>query len=309
MSARRDAPRSKTRRSDALLRPEDLDGLGDLGMIARWVVEGSIIGLHRSRAHGISGEFAEYREYAPGDDLRLFDWKAFGRSDRSYIKKSHTETNTRVWLVVDASASMEYGDPAKLHYARCLAAAIAYIVAAQRDAVGLVTLADGVRDHLPAAGSPAHLQAIYSALGRLDPDSTTRMAPALHDLAEGIGRRGIVVLLSDLYDDDDEIDEAIRHFRFCGHEVVVFHLLDATELRFDFDKVRDFVDLETGERIEVHGPVFRDAYRERVIQWIESRRQAMNACRAEYVQLETSEPFARGLARYLHLRRAVRVAL
>lgn len=288
-----------------LLRPEDLQSVTDLGLIARKIVEGSIIGLHRSPAHGFSVEFAEYREYAPGDDLRYFDWKALGRSDRTYIKKFHTETNTRCHLLLDVSASMGYGEPSKFHYARCLLAAIAYVAIRQQDAVGLFALENGIRSQIPSGYGTPQLRHICSYLEGLEPGGATHMADRLHDLAQTLSARGIVILVSDLYDDDDAVFEAVRHFRFRGHEVVVFHLLDNTELNFDFDGLRDFVDLETGSRVEVHGPSFRDEYLRELHSWTDACSRAMSACQAAYVQVDTREPFATALAAFLHQRRTV----
>jgi uncharacterized protein (DUF58 family) len=291
-----------------LLRPEDLRQVADLGLVARWIVEGTILGLHRSPFHGSSIEFAEYREYSPGDDLRSFDWKAYGRSDRTYIKKYHSETNLQAHLIVDASASMDYGDPTKFHYARCLAAALAYLLSLQHDAVGLHLVDSGIRQSLPPAMGPAHLRHLHGVLEKAEPASSTRLAPALHEVAEAAGRKGLAAIFSDLHDDERELLEGIRHLRFKGHEVIVFHLLDPSELDFEFDQLRDFEDLETGRRIEVHGPVMRREYLKRLERWLGELRSGCEGSKAEYVLVRTSDPFAAALAEYLHRRQARRAA-
>jgi uncharacterized protein (DUF58 family) len=289
-----------------LLRPEDLRRFADLDLVARWIVEGALAGLHRSPFHGFSVEFAEYREYAPGDDLRHFDWKAFGRSDRHSIKQFHSETNLACHVLVDGSPSMAFGDPPKFAYARALAAAVIHLVLRQGDQAGLALVADGIRLRRPPGAGPRHRKELFEALSSAEPSApaggsgpATRMAPALHDLARAVRRRGLFVLISDLYDDEAAVIEGLRHLRFRGHEVVVFHLLDRREVSFDFDGLLEFEDLETGERIQVHGPSLRDAYRERMREFIEGYRRAANGYRIDYETIDTREPFADALARYL----------
>jgi uncharacterized protein (DUF58 family) len=290
--------------SAPLLGPEDLRKVSDLALVARWVVEGTITGLHRSPHHGFSIEFAEYREYVPGDDLRYFDWKVLGRSDRRTIKKFHSETNLHAHIVVDSSASMGYGDPTKFHYARCLAAAIAYVLEGQKDGVGLVLVDDGVRLRLPPAVGPTQLRRIFGALEEAAPASKTSLAAALDDIAGALGRRGLVAIISDLHDDEEALRGAVRHLRFAGHEVIVFHVLDPSELRIDVDRPVEFEDLETGERLQVHGATIREGYERRVREWIDALRAGIEGSRADYRLVETTEPFAAVLSDYLHGRRA-----
>ncbi len=294
-------------RRPQLLGPEDIRRISDLGLVARWIVEGTLTGLHRSPYHGFSVEFAEYREYAKGDDLRHFDWKVYGRSDRHYIRKFHSETNLACHLVLDASASMGYGDPSKFHYARCLAAAIAYLLDGQKDAFGLVLVDESIRERLPPAVGASQLRHLFSILESAVPSSATRISPALHELAEAIGRRGLFVLLSDLYEDERELSEAIRHLRFAGHEVVVFHVLEKSELELDFEGQGEFVDLESGETIRAYAPAIREEYARRVREWIAALKSACEAFEVDYCATPTSEPFASALARYLHERRLRRI--
>jgi uncharacterized protein (DUF58 family) len=304
-----------------LLRPEDLRRIGDMDLIARWIVEGTLAGLHRSPFHGFSVEFAEYRQYAPGDDLRHLDWKAYGRSDRTYLKKFHSETNLACHVLLDGSPSMAFGDPSKFSYARALAAALIYLLLRQGDRAGLTVLADGIREQRPPGSGPRHRRELFDLLGRTEPLTApgktrspvrgggdgaasgaapaTRMAPALHDLAEIVRRRGLMVLISDLYDEEAAVIEALRHLRFRGHEVVIFHLLDRQELSFDFDELAEFQDLETGERLQVYAPSLRDLYRARMEEFIRVYREAANGYKIDYQLVDTRQPFAEVLARYL----------
>ncbi len=282
-----------------LLRPEDIRQFNDLDLIARWIVEGTLAGLHRSPFHGFSVEFAEYRQYVPGDDLRHFDWKAYGRSDRRYLKKFHSETNLACHLVLDASRSMAFGDPEKFHYARALAAAIIYLVLGQGDSAALVLLAKGITVHRPPGSGARHRRELFDQLSKATPSGETSLAPALHDLVEMVSRRGIWFFISDLYDDEAAVMEALRHLRFRGHEVVLFHLLDHQELEFQFDELADFQDLETGEKIQVYGPSMRDGYRQRIREFIRGYQEACNSYKIDYILVDTRLPFAEVLARYL----------
>lgn len=290
-----------------LLGPEDLQGVDDLALIAQRIVEGARVGLHRSHLHGFSMEFAEYREYVPGDDLRYFDWRALGRSDRRYIKKFHSETNLRCELVLDGSGSMGYGKPlTKLRYGACLAASLAHVLARQQDEFGLTIVDDRVRQRIPPAGGQAHLRLLFDALARTEPGASTALAGTLDALAGSMPRRGMVIILSDLHDDEGAFLDAIKHFRFAGHEVIVLHLLDPSEIHFDFDRLHEFVDLETGRRLDVHGPTFREAYRARIRQWLEDLQSRLDACGVDRVLIETSRPFPLVLAEFLHRRRVRR---
>jgi uncharacterized protein (DUF58 family) len=178
----------------------------------------------------------------------------------------------------------------------------------QHDAVGLLLVDSGIRQSLPPAMGPAHLRGLHGILEKAEPTSSTRLAPALHDLAEAAGRKGLAAIFSDLHDDDGELQSGIRHLRFKGHEVIVFHVLDPTELDFEFGQLRDFEDLETGRRIEVHGPAVRGAYLERLERWLGDLRRGCEGAKADYVLVRTSEPFAAALAEYLHRRQARRAA-
>ena len=247
--------------SDAVpsyLDPETLSRVARLDLVARLVVEGFITGLHRSPYHGFSVEFSEHRAYMPGDPLRDLDWKAYAKSDRLYVKQYEEETNLKAYILCDVSGSMDFcaGAPmSKYRYATCLSAALAYLMLRQRDAVGLMLFRDAVESYVPPRSVQSHLQTLLKEIDRIQPESDTHMAPAFHDLAERIGRRGLIVVLSDLLDDPQEVLRGLRHFRHRGHEVVVFHLLDPRELDLEFDRETRFFDLEQTDQIITTQPL------------------------------------------------------
>jgi uncharacterized protein (DUF58 family) len=294
------APRAR------LLPPEALARLENVALIARWAVEGFLQGLHRSPFHGFSVEFAEYRSYAPGEDLRHFDWKALAKSDRAYVKRYHAETNLHAHLLLDCSASMGYaggaGAPSKLRYGACLAAALAHLLGRQQDAVGLALFAERLERYLAPRASPRHRRDILAVLEAARPRGGTRTAAALHGLAERIRGRGLVVLISDLYDDPDALLACLRHFRFRRHEVLVFHVLDATERALGVEGLTEFRDLESGERLEVLPAAYRTAYRAALEGFVGRWRKACADARIDYQLVDTATPFERALAAYLHRR-------
>jgi len=287
-----------------ILPPDALARLANLGLIARWVVEGFISGLHASPYHGFSVEFAEYRAYAPGDDLRHLDWKALAKSDRTYVKKYHSETNTRVHLLVDASASMGFGAPVtKFRYAQALAAALAYLMILQQDAAGVVLFADRILRVLKPKATMQHFRDIAAALDALAPQSTTDCSQAFHRVAETVKARGLVVVLSDLYDDPERIRLGLRHLRFRKHEVLLFHILDHREIAFPYGALSEFRDLETNERIQVHPVAHRPAYTKALSAFCDGLRRDCSNMQVDYQVVDTSVSFDRVLARYLARRK------
>jgi len=288
----------------SLLPPDALTRLSNLSLVARWVVEGFLQGLHASPYHGFSVEFAEYRPYTPGEDLRAFDWKALAKSDRYYVKKYHSETNLKAHILLDCSASMGFtsGGPTKLRYGACLAAALAHLLIRQQDAVGLGLYSDRLLKLVPPKCSPRQLRDLLHLLEAARAESKTRTAPALHALAERISRRGLVILISDLYDDSAELLRALKHFRFARHEVIVFHLLDPAERTFPYAGLSDFRDLETGDRMQVLAPAFREEYRRTVEDFVARWRKDCSDALIDYQAVDTSAPFDRSLAEYLHKR-------
>jgi len=299
------APRSRYRYLD----PEALARLGNLNVVARTAVEGFISGLHRSPHHGFSVEFSEHRPYVPGDELRHLDWVTYAKTDRYYVKQYEQETNLRCWILLDCSASMNYAGGkglTKLEYASFLAATLAYLMTRQQDVVGLVAFDHQIRLHMPPGGSPAHVNELCNRLERLQPGTVTHVAKPLHDLAEMIHRRGLIILLSDLYDDEGEVVRALRHFRHKKHGVMIFHVLSAAELEFPFTKLTQFVDMETGDRYQVDPASVREAYLQDLRAFIDRHKKACSDADAEYILTDTSVPYDFLLRRYLTHRQRLR---
>jgi uncharacterized protein (DUF58 family) len=287
-----------------LLDPHFVSKLARLDLKARLVVEGFLTGLHRSPYHGFSVEFAEHRQYMPGDPLRHLDWKVLAKSDRKYLKQYEEETNLRASLLLDTSASMGYGSRGltKLEYARQLAAALAYLMLTQNDAVGMFAFAAGRGEHIPPRSTMGHLRPLLLLLDRAAAGGGTDFAASLHALAERLTRRGLIILFSDLLDDPDRIAQAIHHFRHRKHEVLVFHILDPLEVSFDFEREAVYVDLESGERVTTRPQELRGDYRARVRDWREQLRQFCIEKRADYVPLTTDQPYDRALLEFLSKR-------
>lgn len=293
-------------KAQSLLDPAALSKIGRLELIARLVVEGFISGKHKSPFKGLSVEFAEHRQYSVGDDLTDIDWKVYGKSDRFYIKQYEEETNLRCYLVVDASASMLYSDnnrPTKFRYASCLAASLAFLMLQQQDAIGMVTFDDTIRDYLPPRCNPLHLRNIFDRLEATTPGDETSISIVFNQLAQRFKRRGLVVILSDLFDDPAALSAALRHFRHKKHEVIVFHILDDDELTFPFDHWTQFEDLEVpSEKYLVEPRALRDEYLRQLHSFLDQMRQTCWAHKIDYVPMRTSAPFDTALATYLSRR-------
>jgi uncharacterized protein (DUF58 family) len=286
-----------------LLPPEALARFSSLGLVARWIVEGFITGLHASPYHGFSAEFAEYRPYTAGDDLRHFDWKALAKSDRKYVKKYHSETNTRCHVLLDCSASMGFGSPVtKLRYGAAIAAALSYLMVMQQDAAGVTLFADRVLRQVRPKATMAHFRELAATLEAARPESTTDASRALHELAEQVKTRGIVVIVSDLHDDPERIARGLRHLRFRRHEVILFHVLDADELEFPYRTLAEFEDLETRERVRVQPAAFRAEYLRAVDEHAARIRRECSTMRVDYQLVNTRTPFDQVLSRYLDRR-------
>src|SRR5262249_30729412 len=244
------------------LDPAVVARLGTLELKARTIVEGFLSGLHRSPFKGFSVEFAEYRQYIPGDALSTIDWKVYARSDRYYVKKFEEETNLDCHVMLDVSNSMSYGSGpmTKFEYGACLAASLGYLMNRQRDAIGLTAFDEQIVSMLPASSRPGHLRAVLVTLDRLQPAHQTNVSNPLHQLADSIVKRGMVVLISDLFDDPAEVIRGLKHFQFRGNDVIVFHILDPDETDFPFDRATRFEDLETSEEIMAVPGAVRDHY-------------------------------------------------
>ena len=302
----RGAARGTSSEARRYLDPAVVARLAHLDVRARLVVEGFISGMHRSPFHGFSVEFAEHRPYMPGDPLKNLDWKVLAKSDRYLVKQSTEETNLRCHLLVDLSGSMGFQSAraslSKLDYARSLAAALAYLMLGQQDAVGALLFADKPLSFIPARSVRSHLDVLLKALGAGQPQGRTRLGPSLHELAERIKRRGLVVLLSDLMDKPSEVLSGLQHFRHRHHEVIVFHILDPDEREFPYHDTATFVDLESGERLTTEPWEIAARYRERLDAWQDHYRRACREQLVDYVPLDTRTPFDRALLAYLEKR-------
>ncbi|MCW8195071.1 DUF58 domain-containing protein [Proteobacteria bacterium 005FR1] len=281
--------------------PNVLASVDNLELRARIAVEGFLSGLHKSPHRGFSVEFTDYRHYYQGDDTRHIDWKLYGRSDKLYIKQFEDETNSRCMILLDTSASMAYGSGAvsKLEYARTLAAAMAYFVMRQRDAVGLMTFADKVNHILPAQYRQAHLMQILRTLVHLQAGNTTDTVRPLRDLAANLRSRSFVVLISDLLEGEEQSIKILQQMRAMGHEVIVFHVMDNAELNFPFQEISEFVDAESDARLLTAPGAIREEYLDAVKQFTEYCRRQCQSHGVDYCLLNTSEALDRALAAYL----------
>jgi len=294
--------------SSQLLTPELAGQLGRIDLVARLVVEGFLLGLHKSPYHGFSAEFAEYRQYIPGEPVANMDWRAYAKSDRHYLKVFTEETNLRATILLDCSASMDFrGDqrrPGKKRYAAYLAAALSYLLLRQNDAVGLLTFDQAPLVSVPARSLRRQFFQVLKVLDDLPPGTGTDLGAVLHRVAERVPRRGLIILLSDLMDDPARIIAGLKHFRHRGHEVIVFQILDPREVDLDYRGEVEFEALEQpGQRVRLEPAHLRDAYRERFEAWRADLRRECRRQRVDLVEITTDTPFARGLGAYLRKRR------
>jgi uncharacterized protein (DUF58 family) len=287
------------------LDPAVIARLGTMELRARTIVEGFLSGLHRSPYKGFSVEFAEYRQYLPGDDLSTLDWKVYARSDRFYVKKFEEETNVDCHVLLDSSASMGYaskGAVTKLAYGSFLAGALAYLMKRQRDAVGFIAFDDRIVDRLPASARPGHLRSVLLALERLTLGRQSDVSRPLHQLADTILKRSMAVLISDLLDDPAAVIRGLKHLRFRGTDVIVFHVLDRDELTFPFDRATKFRDLESDAEVLAVPAVVREEYLKAVQDLCAVYERELRLAGIDYVRLDTAEPLDLALAAYLSSR-------
>ncbi|RMI14706.1 MAG: DUF58 domain-containing protein [Calditrichaeota bacterium] len=285
------------------LLPEVVAKVKNLELIARFIVEGFLVGLHKSPFHGFSVEFSEHRQYMPGDNIRDIDWKVYGRTDRYYIKQYEEETNLKAHILVDVSGSMGYTSHkiTKLQYSVYLAAAFSYLLLKQRDAVGLVLFSDKIHRYLPPKSTQSYIKFLLQALQEAQPETApTHVSETLHIMAEKIKRRGLIILLSEfLYEDAPKILEGLRHFRYYGHEVLVFNILDPNDRFFNFGDEATFVDMETGEELKTQPFLIRQDYRELIEAFYEELKAACYNMQVEFQNILTTESFDKALLRYL----------
>jgi len=288
------------------LQPAVVAQLANMELRARLVVEGFITGLHKSPYHGFSVEFTEHRQYMPGDEIKHIDWKAYGKTDRFYIKQFEEETNLKSYLIVDASRSMDYaskGNLKKFEYASYVAAALSFLMIEQRDAVGLILFDEGIRVSLPPRAARSYLKEILKELESAQPAKITGTSASLNLIAEQIKRRGLVIVLSDLFDNPESVMTALKHFRHKGHEVVVMHILDPLERSFAFDGDAIFKDLETQEELMTQPWHIQTAYQQSMQEFLDFYKRQCRDNNIDYVLLDTGTPFDKALFEYLNKRK------
>jgi uncharacterized protein (DUF58 family) len=282
--------------------PRVLARIGNLELVSRSVVDGFINGIHRSPYFGASVDFAEHRGYVPGDDIRRVDWRLFARTDRYYIKEYEADSNSNFAVLLDVSKSMGFGSQGitKLEYARILAGCLTYLVHRQRDRVGLVAFDSEVVEHVPP--SAKHMEVVLHVLDRLEPSKPGSLRGPLHKVAEDFGRRGILVLISDFYEEPDAVLDAVGPLRFRGHDLVVFHVLDPAETDFPYDDASSFEDVESGEQIPIVPEALREQYRKMIQEHTAALAERFSANRIDYTVLNTSAPLDHALFSYLSAR-------
>jgi len=293
---------STTNTGYRFLEPQALARVKNLGMVARRVVEGAISGLHASPFKGFSVEFAEHREYTAGDDPRHLDYKMLARTERLYIKQYEEETNMRVQILLDTSGSMGYAYDSKwtkLEYASYLVAVLSYMMIKQQDSIGLTCFDDDIRLDMPARTSPRHFNELMRRLEVTKAGGDTDISETLHRIANRFKKRCLVVLISDLYDDPEEVLRALHHFHHRKHEVIVFQVLDKAELEFPFNEVISFHDMENDERIQIDPAYVRDEYKSQLEKFVENYRRGCAEANIDYMLADTSTPYDWLLTRYL----------
>lgn len=281
--------------------PKALARIGNLEIVAKLVVEGFVSGLHRSPFKGASVEFAEHRQYTAGDEIRHIDWRVYARSDRFYIKQFEEETNLRAYILVDASGSMAYSSEelGKFEYACFLASSLSYLMLQQQDSVGLVLFDREVKSYIAPRATPTHFRTIVSTLEETEPGGETALSVILHDLAERIKRRGLIILISDLFDDIRKLLGGLQHFRHKKHEVIVMQVMDPHERTFPFRNWTMFEGLEGARRILTDPQMVRQQYLEELEKFVTELRRGCHQRRIDLCELDTSTPYDVALARYL----------
>ena len=288
--------------------PKVLAGVKNLNLRARVVVDGVMVGVHASHAKGLSSEFEEHRGYAHGDDTRHIDWKAYAKFDRYFIKEYRKTTNLRAYLVMDASASMDYTSDglSKFDYGSTLAASLAHLMLKQQDSVGLITFSDKIETMTPTKTAHDHLFAILKVLEDTKPKGETSAASVLQDLAASLKKRGLIILISDLFDDPKEVIKGLKQLRSRGNEIIVFQLLDQDELNFPFKEPSLFLDMERDQKLLADPGSIRATYLETLNALLEEYRQACFSHRIDYSLFDTSVGLDRALVRYLTWRQKLK---
>jgi len=283
------------------LDPDLLSTLQNLSIKAKYVVEGFMLGLHKSPYHGFSVEFSEHRPYGFGDEVRHIDWKLWSKTDKYYIKQFEEETNLKAHIILDQSKSMDYGQSnnTKFEYAKLLAASFAYILIKQQDAVGLALFDKKINKLIPPRAVPSHLNILLSHMESAEPGTQTNISKALHHSAEGIHKRGLVIVISDLMDDVHNTINGLRHLRHKGHEVIVFHVLDQDEVSFDFNQRIKFIDKETGEQITTDPSQIKQDYIAHFKNHCDELKNGCRHNRIEYIPLLSNQSLDTALSELL----------
>lgn len=289
------------RKQRSFLDPAVLAQLSALPLMSNKPMLGNVSGRHASPHRGASVEFAEYRKYVPGDDLRRLDWRAFGRSDRYYIKEFEADTNLRMVTVLDTSGSMNFGSVGmtKLEYARCVTAALSYLAIQQGDAVGLACVAEGILHNIPARRNPAHLTTLFDTLEQAEPQGETGLIEVLHELAETVRQRALVIILSDLFVPPEQLRECFEHLRFRKHDVAVFHLLDPEELAFNFQRPTRFLDMEGGTAVFADPVEIADRYHKALDEYLTALRQVVLETAVDYRRISIDVAYEKELTNFL----------
>ncbi len=286
------------------LDPAGLHRVGNMELVAKQVVEGFLTGRHRSPYHGFSVEYLDHRAYTPGDEIRNLDWKIVARSDKYYVKLYEEETNLRAYILLDCSSSMQFssGDQSKLSWGSYLAAALTHLLLRQNDAVGLVEFDSGVRKFIPPRAHPTQFRRILDSLDGIEPGGETDVGVVLHEAAERTKRRGLIIVISDLIDNEESIASGLGHFRHNNHEVIVFHTMDPAELEFPYDRLTRFKDMEGAGRVVANPKSLRARYLSRINQFTDTVKRDCFERRISYELCDTSQPYDRFLAAYLDKR-------
>jgi uncharacterized protein (DUF58 family) len=288
--------------AEKYLRPEVIRQVARLDLRAKFIIEGFLTGLHASPFHGFSVEFSEHREYVPGDDLKAIDWNVYAKTEKYYIKKFEAETNMTGYLVMDLSESMAWTyrqELTKFEYGICLAAALGYLMIHQQDPVGLITFDTAIRTSLPPRSKRSHLGSILALLANLKPTGETDVTHCIHQLAAMIKNKSLIMLFSDLLTDPEPLLQSLYHLRHCGHEVILFHVLDEAEAKFPFDGMIEFEDVESHDKLTLDAKGIRDDYLGALKEHCEKIKDEATKANIDYVGMDTSVSFDKALLEYL----------
>ena len=280
---------------------EIISKLDNLYIKAKKVVEGFIVGLHKSPYHGFSVEFSDHRAYGPGDEVRHIDWKLWGKTDRFYIKRYEEETNLKAHILIDQSNSMAYTSHKinKLEYAKILAASLSYMLIKNQDAVGFYMFDDGIKKIIAPRSTKSHLNILLSAMDKLKPQQNTNIAKAIHQCAEKTNKKGLIILISDLMDEEQSILKGLKHFLYKGHEIIIFHILDPQEIKFDFKERVRFKDLESSQEIMTDPRQLKKTYRKKINEFINFYKTQCRQNKIDYVPIITNQTLDLALSEYL----------